>query len=82
MKLKIINRGYGCFLVVARCNKCNKILFDRGFSYSSDKIGIGNKEAIYNVIEQKRQDMEINYCCKCGHDIKACYRGMAGGGYR
>ena len=69
MKLSIIDKKYGCFKVIARCNKCNKILFDRSFSYLSDKLAICDKEKIYNVMEQKRQDMEINYCFKCGHDI-------------
>jgi len=69
MKLKILDRKYGCFLVVARCNKCNKILFDRTFSWSDERIGIRETEKIHTFMEQKRKDMEINYCFKCGHDL-------------
>lgn len=69
MKLLIEDRGYGCFRVTAKCNECNKILFGREFSYDSDHIGIGNKEKIYTVMENNRQDMEMNYCFKCGCNL-------------
>lgn len=69
MKLMLIDRQYGCFQVIAKCDVCDKKLFNRAFSWNDDHIGMGEEEKINTIMEMKRQDMEMNYCFKCGHDL-------------
>ncbi len=69
MTLIIKDRRYGCFEVIAICDECKKLLYNRGFSWEIDHIGINDTEKIIEIMEQKRFEKEINYCYKCGHSI-------------
>lgn len=69
MKIKIIDRGYGCFQTKGVCEICGKTNRAFEFSYSTNHIAIGDKEKIKEVVEEKFLKGEHFYCIKCGNRI-------------
>ena len=68
MKIKIINKNYGCFTVKALC-ECEKCVFTRGFSWEEDKIGISDKDKILLRLYNDMSEKEIYFCQKCGEEL-------------
>jgi len=74
-KLKVINIGCGCFTAHYLCEKCGKVLCNESFSWEKYHVGIGDKEKIKVIMDNKMKKLEINYCCKCGAHMEGVEEG-------
>lgn len=69
MKLKIIDRQYGCFQVRSECDKCGKVNRVYEFSYSNDGFSMSDKEKIIRIVHTRMKQGEHFHCMKCGKNL-------------
>lgn len=44
-------------------------MITQDFSWSSDKIGLGDSDRIVAELDKTMSKKEIKYCCKCGAEL-------------
>lgn len=70
MKIKILDRNYGCFKATLCCFSCEEPIVAKEFSYERDKISQTDTKKIWDVLNDLRKKNHKFYCCNCGEKIE------------
>lgn len=69
MRAIIKDRQYGCFDVFCKCKNCDKVLLKKSFDWGRDKIGMGQKDKIEEMLIKQMDKSELSYCYRCGNRL-------------
>lgn len=69
-KIGLKDLRYGCFDAYYKCAECGKILFKESFSYDRQHISMGDKDEIVRYMDDKAKEKEVNFCFKCGVNVR------------